>query len=189
MVTSAPGTVTQMEELRFRPGPDCCRERRALRWRRRPDRRGGGGVQGRWPMARSRYMLQGGQSTSSATSEEHRDSFAAKSPTQPSQASPGTSSPPDCLCPGLALSNARVQFNAAGQVVPKLKTRWCDGTTHQVMSPLESTEWLAALVRQAATALANDRFAAIDLGSRMPGLSRGLTADPANSLPGTRHRI
>ena len=36
-----------------------------------------------------------------------------------------------------ALANERVQCNAAGQVVLKLKTRWRDGTTHLVMSPLE----------------------------------------------------
>jgi hypothetical protein len=31
-----------------------------------------------------------------------------------------------------------VQTNAAGQVVLKLKTPWRDGTTHLVMSALES---------------------------------------------------
>ena len=36
-----------------------------------------------------------------------------------------------------ALANERVQTNAAGQVVVKLKTPWRDGTTHLVMSPLE----------------------------------------------------
>jgi hypothetical protein len=36
-----------------------------------------------------------------------------------------------------ALANERVQTNAAGQVVLKLKTAWRDGTTHLVMSPLE----------------------------------------------------
>ena len=35
-----------------------------------------------------------------------------------------------------ALANERVQTNAAGQVVLKLKTAWRDGTTHLVMSPL-----------------------------------------------------
>ena len=35
-----------------------------------------------------------------------------------------------------ALANERVQTNAAGQVVLKLKTSWRDGTTHLVMSPL-----------------------------------------------------
>ena len=35
-----------------------------------------------------------------------------------------------------ALANERVQTNAAGQVVLKLKTSWHDGTTHLVMSPL-----------------------------------------------------
>jgi PAS domain S-box-containing protein len=36
-----------------------------------------------------------------------------------------------------ALANKRVQTNAAGQVVLKLKTPWRDGTTHLAMSPLE----------------------------------------------------
>jgi hypothetical protein len=39
--------------------------------------------------------------------------------------------------PGSALSDERVQLNAAGQVELKLKTPWRDGTTHLVMSPLE----------------------------------------------------
>ena len=45
-----------------------------------------------------------------------------------------------------ALANERVQTNAAGQVVLKLKTPWRDGTTHLVMSPLEFRQRLAALV-------------------------------------------
>jgi len=45
-----------------------------------------------------------------------------------------------------ALANERVQTNAAGQVVLKLKTPWRNGTTHLVMSPLEFMQRLAALV-------------------------------------------
>jgi len=45
-----------------------------------------------------------------------------------------------------ALANERVQTNAAGQVVLKLKTAWRDGTTHLVMSPLEFMQRLVALV-------------------------------------------
>ena len=45
-----------------------------------------------------------------------------------------------------ALANDRVQVNASGQVELKLKTPWRDGTTHQVMSPLEFMQRLAALV-------------------------------------------
>ena len=52
----------------------------------------------------------------------------------------------NCLCPGSALANERVQTNAAGQVARKLKTPWRDGTTHLVMSPLEFMQGLAALV-------------------------------------------
>lgn len=35
-----------------------------------------------------------------------------------------------------ALSDERVQVNASGQLELKLKTPWCDGTTHMVMSPM-----------------------------------------------------
>jgi hypothetical protein len=45
-----------------------------------------------------------------------------------------------------ALSDERVQLNAAGQVELKLKTPWRDGTTHLVMIPLEFMQRLAALV-------------------------------------------
>jgi hypothetical protein len=45
-----------------------------------------------------------------------------------------------------ALANDRVHMNASGQVELKLKTPWRDGTTHQVMSPLEFMQRLAALV-------------------------------------------
>ena len=47
---------------------------------------------------------------------------------------------------GPALANERVQTNAAGQVVLKLKTPWRDGTAHLVMSPLEFRQRLAALM-------------------------------------------
>ena len=47
-----------------------------------------------------------------------------------------------------ALANERVQTNAAGQVVLKLKTLWRDGTTQIVMSPLVFMQRLAALVHR-----------------------------------------
>ena len=43
-----------------------------------------------------------------------------------------------------ALANERVQCNAAGLVVLKLKTPWRDGTTHQGTPPLEFMQRLAA---------------------------------------------
>ncbi|MBK6862419.1 MAG: transposase [Ideonella sp.] len=58
----------------------------------------------------------------------------------------GTNSPLDCSCPSSALSDERVQLNAAGQVELKLKAPRRDGTTHLVMSPLECMQRLAALV-------------------------------------------
>ena len=42
-----------------------------------------------------------------------------------------------------ALANERVQCNAVGQVVLKLKTPWHDRATHLVMSPLEFMQRLA----------------------------------------------
>ena len=76
----------------------------------------------------------------------HHPPTLQAAPGQGPSPSPGTNSPPDCLCPGSALANERVQTNAAGQVVLKLKSPWRDGTTHLVMSPLEFMQRLAALV-------------------------------------------
>jgi hypothetical protein len=45
-----------------------------------------------------------------------------------------------------ALSDERVQLNAAGQVEIKFKTPWLNGTTHLVMSQLEFMQRLDALV-------------------------------------------
>lgn len=45
-----------------------------------------------------------------------------------------------------ALSDERIQLNAAGQVELKLKTPWRDETTHLVMNPLEFMKRLAALM-------------------------------------------
>ena len=45
-----------------------------------------------------------------------------------------------------AVANERVQTNAAGQMVLRLKTPWRGATTHLVMSPLEFMQRLAALV-------------------------------------------
>jgi hypothetical protein len=42
--------------------------------------------------------------------------------------SPGTNSPLDCLCPGSAPSDERVQINADGPVESKLETPWHGGT-------------------------------------------------------------
>jgi len=56
-----------------------------------------------------------------------------------------------CCISRPALANERVQSNAAGQVVLKLKTPWRDGTTHLVMSPQEFMQRLAALVPQSAS--------------------------------------
>ena len=45
-----------------------------------------------------------------------------------------------------ALSDEWVQLNAAGQVELKLKTPWCDDTTHLALSSLKFMQRLAALV-------------------------------------------
>jgi hypothetical protein len=49
-----------------------------------------------------------------------------------------------------AVSDERVQLNAAGQVVLRLKTAWRDCTTHLVMSPLEFMQQMAGHRRVAA---------------------------------------
>ena len=67
-----------------------------------------------------------------------------------------------------------MQTNAAGQVVLKFKTPRRDGTTYLVMTPLELMQRLAMLIQPTPTAPASDRFAAVNLGSRMPGLGRQL---------------
>ncbi len=67
-----------------------------------------------------------------------------------------------------ALSDERVQLNAAGQAVLKLKTSWRDGTTHLVMSPLEVMQRMAALdvctISWSREAHASDCFAAANRG-------------------------
>ncbi|MFN8751778.1 MAG: transposase [Betaproteobacteria bacterium] len=45
-----------------------------------------------------------------------------------------------------ALANERVSRNARGEVVLKLKSPYCDGTTHIVLQPQEFMQRLAALV-------------------------------------------
>lgn len=59
-----------------------------------------------------------------------------------------------------ALSDERGQLNAAGQVEPKLKTPWRDGTTHLVMSPLAFMQRLAALLPRPRLRLTSCRTAA-----------------------------
>jgi hypothetical protein len=73
---------------------------------------------------------------------------------------------------GAALSDERVQLNAAVQVELKLKTPWRDGTTHLVMSPLKLMRRLAALVPRPRLHQPTDCFTAVDLGGPMPALGR-----------------
>ena len=44
------------------------------------------------------------------------------------------------------LANERLQCNAAGRAVLRLKTPWRDANTHLLMRPLEFMQRLAALV-------------------------------------------
>jgi hypothetical protein len=44
------------------------------------------------------------------------------------------------LCRYITLANERVQTNAAGLVLLRLKTPWRDGSTYLVMPPLESMQ-------------------------------------------------
>jgi len=70
------------------------------------------------------------------------------------------------------LANERVQTNAAGQVVLKLKTPW---RRHHAPGDVAAGVHAAACGPGAATmtAPANDCFAAVNLGGRIPGLGRG----------------
>jgi hypothetical protein len=70
-----------------------------------------------------------------------------------------------------ALSDDRVQLNAAGQVVFRLKTAGRDGTTtHLVMSPPEFVQRLAALVPRTRLPAGNANFTPLNdrfaLGNR-----------------------
>ena len=66
-----------------------------------------------------------------------------------------------------ALSDERVQLNAAGQVKLKPKTPWRDGTTHLAMSPLEFMQRLVTLAPRPRLHPPSDCFAAINLNSQM----------------------
>ena len=48
-----------------------------------------------------------------------------------------------------ALANERVQTNAAGQVVVKLKTPWRDGITHLVLRRARTVQWTVRASRTA----------------------------------------
>lgn len=80
-----------------------------------------------------------------------------------------------CYITRPAKSYERVQCNAAWQVELKLETPWCDDTMHLMMSPLAFMQRLVALVQHVAEKkVTDDRFTAVNLGSRMPGWGRGL---------------
>ena len=77
--------------------------------------------------ARPRALRRRRPAGTGATVPLHHPPASQAAPGQRPGPSPGTNSPPDCLCPGSALANERVQTNAAGQVVLKVKTAWRDG--------------------------------------------------------------
>ena len=62
-----------------------------------------------------------------------------------------------------ALANERVQTNAAGQVMLKLKTAWRDGTTHLIMPPLESCSGGSACAKATPGCGPNDAIGASGL--------------------------
>ena len=76
-----------------------------------------------------------------------------------------------------ALADERVQCNAAGQVVLKLKTPWQDGTTHLVMLPLEFMP--AAGCAGATVSFAAGDFVPVNVadGSSRAGHERPLTGN------------
>jgi hypothetical protein len=79
-----------------------------------------------------------------------------------------------------ALSDERVQLNAAGQVKLKLKTPWRYGTTHLVMSPLEFMQRLAVLGRPRSGRIAS-AGRGCSSGSSTSTCSTARTAAPASS--------
>ena len=93
-----------------------------------------------------------------------------------------------------ALANERVQCNATGQVVLKLKTPWRDGTMHLVMSLLEIMKRLAALAtprrQQAAGPLSGRaRERLLRVGQfRAASVAEGSNCDRDRRLPAVRRR-
>ena len=88
-----------------------------------------------------------------------------------------------------ALSDERVQRNAALQLELKLKRPWCDGTTHLVMSPLEFMRRLAAqapmlrgpLLSPPRDACASDWFLPTNSEQRMSPTGRQCEFNPLTS--------
>ena len=81
-----------------------------------------------------------------------------------------------------ALANERVQTNAAGQVVLKLKTPWRDGTTHLVMSRLQFMQ--RHIDRQLCGIEFCERYVncgsfPADQSGDLPAVHRSLAANPA----------
>jgi hypothetical protein len=86
-----------------------------------------------------------------------------------------------------ALSDGRVQCNAAGQLGLKFKTPWRDGATHLMMSPLEFVPRRAApgpaTLSRSREARASDCFVATNSGQRMSLMGRDATALSSDSSP------
>ena len=75
-----------------------------------------------------------------------------------------------------ALATERVQTNAAGQVVLKLKTPWRDGTTHLAMGSLEFMQRLAAQANRLHPALASALLSPLKGGFKAPKQATSRTA-------------
>ncbi len=87
-----------------------------------------------------------------------------------------------CRCiTGPALSDERVQLNAAGQLELKLKTPWRDGTTHLVMSPLE---FMQRLPSARSRAFGRGRTASAGRGCSS-GLSTSTCSTARTAVPGS----
>ena len=88
-----------------------------------------------------------------------------------------------------ALSDERVQLNAALQVVLKLKTPRRDGTTHLVMSPLEFMQRLAALVPRPRLHLIRFHGAGTQRQAPGPGGASGAGGAGTGDRSRGRHRM
>jgi hypothetical protein len=93
-----------------------------------------------------------------------------------------------------ALANDRVQCNAAGQVVLRLKTPRRDGTTHLVMSPLEFMQRLAARAIEERPSVARAKAEAAPdplpwrVGTQRQAARAGGAARAAGARPGSASR-
>jgi ABC-type Fe3+ transport system substrate-binding protein len=99
-----------------------------------------------------------------------------------------------------ALSDERVQLNAAGQVELKLKMPWRDGTTHLVMIPADAPhpenahKWIDYIMRPEVQAAITNKvmFTSPNAAARpliRPEVLANMLAFPPGGLPGDQGAV